>query len=72
MVPKYVFDEAWLEGNFLIPTNKVLRGELRKQLQRFVRHKVMLLPENKVVEAELSARIAAIKAYNALVSKTKK
>lgn len=65
MVPEYIFSVAWLEGNFLIPSNKELRKELYRNLYTYSRYGVMFLPENNKVRMVLRARLAALEAYNA-------
>lgn len=63
-VPDYIFGEAWQEGNFLIPTDKSIRIELRQKLEGYSHYGVMELPENRKAKEILLARIAAIKAYD--------
>jgi len=63
-VPKIIFEDAWMKGNFLIPADKGVRIELRQQLETYSRTSIMFLPRNKGVLLMLRARIAAIDAYD--------
>jgi hypothetical protein len=62
-VPKIIFEDTWLKGNFLIPADGRIRRELRKQLETYSRDGVMFIRGNEGVLSMLKARIAAIDAY---------
>lgn len=72
MVPDFVFDKNWREGNFQIPSNSGLRKELLEKLQIYPHYGITYMPENDAARAEISARIAALEAYNAALAKMKK
>ncbi len=63
-VPKRIFEDTWVKGNFLIPADKSVRTELRQQLENYSRAGVMFVPGNEEVRSILKARIAAIDAYD--------
>lgn len=67
-VPKRIFEETWLKGNFLIPADKSVRIELRQQLETYFHTGAMYLPKNKEVQQVLRARIAALDAHDAVLS----
>ncbi len=71
MVPEYVFDKAWQEANFSIPTNEDIRNELRREYEGFSHYGVMHLPENQKAKAVLLSRIAAIETFDAQMPKAK-
>lgn len=63
-VPKYIFDKAWREGNFLIPGDGKLRMELRLKLEQLSRYKVMFRPENKKLREIIISRVNALIAFD--------
>ena len=65
MVPGYILDKAWLEGNFIIPTSKELRIELYHRLLEYSGYGVLYLDNNAQLRKVLQARIAALEAYDA-------
>lgn len=63
-VPKSLFEEPWLKGNFLIPADPLTRRELYHQLVGYARCGIMYLPQHKEALKVLKARIAALEAYD--------
>ncbi len=63
-IPSYLFDKSWQEGNFLIPSDREQRVELRLKLERFSRYGVAFLPENTTLKSILKSRISALEAYD--------
>lgn len=72
MVPDFVFDRNWREGNFHIPSNPGLRKELLEKLQVYPHYGITYMPENEAARAEIAARTAALEAYNATLAKMKR
>ncbi len=64
MVPAYLLDKVWREGNFLIPADKGLRRELRQKLERALLDNEMYSSKHSESRAVLSARVAALYAYD--------
>jgi hypothetical protein len=63
---------AWLEGNFCIPADHVLRKELRLELESILSTDQRHLQENAKAMTVVLARLTAINAYNAVFLKEKK
>lgn len=72
MVPDFVFDKNWREGNFLIPSSPAIRKKLLEKLHDYPHHGITYMPENEATRAEIAARIAALEAYNVTLAKMKK
>ncbi len=63
-VPEFIFSKDWADGNFLVPSSKELRVELRLQLIEFSGYCIMWLTENKKLRNLLVRRIHALEAYD--------
>lgn len=68
-IPQIIFDKVWWEGNFLIPADKGVRVELRQKLEGYVHLGIMTREVHRRARTELLARIAAIEAYDNIISK---
>lgn len=66
-VPGYIFIEAWLKGNFLIPLDDQIRSELLRTFSTHAHTGVMFRPGNEKFLKELQARIAALEAYEKII-----
>ena len=63
MIPTYL-DKNWLDGNFLMPSSKDIRGKLMKNLDSHSCDEMIHLPAYQKVRVELLSRVAAIEAYD--------
>ena len=71
IVPAYLFSKEWLEANFPIPGTHELRIERRDELEGYSRMGIMFVPGNERVRTVLLARVAAIKAHDAVLVNAK-
>ena len=70
-VPPHIFDEAWREGNFVVPKEKGVRIELLSTLTQSSHYGVMYRSGHEGTHAELQARIAALTAYDETLARLK-
>ena len=64
-VPPGILSKEWLEANFIIKDNPLLRMEQRAELDSYLHYGVMWMPENKKTRNKIIDCIGAIDAFNA-------
>ena len=69
---KCTFDTGLYDANFVIPTNQMIRCELRQKLEYWLHSGVMWNPENKKARTILLCQLAAVEAYDEVFFEQKK
>ena len=68
-VPTHIFDEAWIKGGFIIPSDPTIRAELKARFKEYFRDTTSLFaPGNEKVRVTVQARLAALDNYDYVVA----
>jgi len=70
-IPPHIFSKEWREGNFLMPTEQIIRAELRQKFFYYLHLGEMTFPEHRETKRILMARLAAIDALDAVLLASK-